>query len=443
MYVSNIKPNKFVGVLVILSSLYSSISTADDQSHLLQMHQLLAQEKFQEAYQLSVNLLEEHGGDPQFDFLAGRAAYNTEHFQEAAFAFERVLFTEPMHIKARLLLAFSYFKVSNYGAAQVELNRFINNPEGLTDSDISKIRSYLVQIEEFEEKSLTNSGFNIAMGFGYDSNVNSGTSVDSIILPILGEIELFSGSQETEDSLTELSLGYGYQKKLSQKSGFGLQASITHLAHQKADELNRTTFNFLANYYDSYGDMRYGITGYIQPMLLDESFYRAAYGVIANGTWQLNDKWAFTLGLGAAIVNNDVTDAQDLNQYSVSSSFTYLGTHPQVIDLTYGNDDAKEADAEHNGKDYFSLTYRYIYPYSNKLKLTFALNAQDAEYDALHPTFLVVREDETLSASVLADYYLDKEWRLTSLLRYSDKDSNLPIFAFDRSELKITAHHNF
>lgn len=430
------------GASLFCTSLYVQAITSPSEQ-LLSLHNLIENKQYSEAYALSKGLLEEYGGEPEFDFYAGRAAYHSNHHQEAVFAFERVMINRPKHLQARLLLAFSYFKVKNYGAAKVELNWFLRRAKQIKDEDLSRIRDYLTQIEEFEQKSIRYSSFEITTGVGYDSNVNSGTDTDQIFFPSLGDFIVITDGVEKEDTILDVSLTYKLREKLSQKSSYTLQANLSQLAHEENSELDRSVMNLTGNYTDSWGSMRYSVTGYIQPMLLDADYYRTAYGLMVDGSWKLSENWMWTLGLNTAIIDNVEQDTQDMHRIGASIRFTYASKHPQIIDIYYTDDDADEIEGEHNGKDYYGLSYSYIFPYSNNLNFSLRLSADNASYDKIHPTFLLVREDETLAAALIANYILDKDWRISSLLRYSNKNSNISIYEFDRAELKLTASRIF
>jgi hypothetical protein len=56
------------------------------------LNELVTQNRYEEAYVRSRQMLGEYEGDPEFDFLYGLAALETNRPSEAVFAFERIMF---------------------------------------------------------------------------------------------------------------------------------------------------------------------------------------------------------------------------------------------------------------------------------------------------------------------------------------------------------------
>lgn len=443
---SNPTEQKLILVLtLLLMFLLQSASHAQEDTssdpQIRQLEQYVQDKNFNAAYALSGTMLEEWGGDPQFDFFAGKAAFGAGHFQEAVFAFERVLVVEPRLLPARVFLAFSYFRVNNYGAAQTELTKLLN--EELPEADALQVREYLDQITKIKESAVKSHDLKVTVGYGYDSNVNSGTTADTIFFPIIGEIELLDSSRETSDEVSELALAYTYQEKLSQKRGYSVAASISDVSHQTENQLDRSIYNFSGSYYDELGNAKVNITGYIQPMTLDDDYYRIAFGTIADATWNLNENWLWMFGVGYTVINNDTNDEQDLRQYSAKTRLSYIGDTLHIFELGYGDDDAKLEAGDQNGKDFWMLNYNFIYPINPQWMLTVTASYQDIEHDGITRSFGILREEESYNAGLSLDYTPSAEWRISTRLNFSDKRSNIDIYNYDRSTAKILATHTF
>lgn len=425
-------------------SLSFSVQAASPSSkELLNLYTLIKDKQYSDAYTLSKELLEEYGGEAEFDFLAGQAAFQTNHFQEAVFAFERVMFNRPQHQKARLLLAFSYFKVNNYGAAKLELNQLLKQADTLSPEEQQKIRDYLKIIEEQERKAIRNTALVVKAGIGYDSNVNSGTDDDHVFLPALNrEIPLVEGAQ-IEDIVADVGISYKLNEKLSQKSAYSLQAHFTNITHDTKSNLDRSYLNLIANYSNYWNSTKYTVTGYIQPMMLDDQYYRTAYGVMLDGSWRLTDNWIWTVGTNAAKINNNKYDVQSLDQIGINTKITYINKHIQMFELAYYDDDAQSSNGEHLGRDYITAAYTYLYPYSRDLNFTFKIYADKSKYDAVHPIYLVTRDDSSVTGMLAASYQLDDQWNLSAQLKHANKNSNIEIYAFVRSEVNISVAYKF
>lgn len=418
--------------------------TPHDAISIQALESLVDSQQYQEAHQLVAMLIDEHGGELRFDYLAGQSAYYTRHFQEAVFAFERVLLNYPNHTRARLLLAFSYFKVNNFGAAQVELKQLVSLDDAqASPEEKAQILTFLEQIARIEQKRVESQNLTLSLGLGYDSNVSSGTEEDAIFFPSIDDFITISNGTEASDSLAELGLSYRYMKKRTQKSHYRINASLRHLHHNTFSEFDRSLLDLSASYGNAWKNMRYTLTGYLQPMQLDDRYYRVAYGVIGELSGSLNSHWQWAFNANVSKINNAQTDNQDMRRLGASSRFTYLTAHPQIFTFSFHNDDADTPEGKHNGKDYYALSYTYLYPASTLLNLTFFANLEKSRFARPHPTFLQTRDDSGFSASVKADYRLDAHWLLSAFIRYSRKNSNLTLYDYDRSEIKTTLSYVF
>lgn len=441
----------FLSRLVIITSVLTcsapviaeSSDTDSNSQALLRFFKQVQNKQFDEAFITSETLIEEHGGDPQFDYLLGQAAYYSQRYQEAVFAFERVMFTQPDHIRARLLLAFSYYKVKNYGAASVELNWLLNHSKSLSESEVAQITRYLQHIKEVEQNALSSNTFSVSVGLGHDTNVNSGTENDSVFLPALGRnLDLVTGTKAA-DNIVDVNLAYRHIKRLSQQSFYSLQASLSHLTHDTESQLDRSYISLVANYSDQWHNTKYNVSGYIQPMTLDGDYYRAAYGIIVDGTWKIADNWFWKLATNIAQIDNKEFVAQSLEQLGLSTTISYQSDLRHALELRYNDDDATENNGEHFGKEVYSAAYTLLYPYSNTTLFSFRISADKADYAAIHPIYLVIREDESVGASITAQRQFDEHWRIAALVRHTNKSSNISIYEYDRSEFKITTTYRF
>lgn len=426
---------------------FSRTLLAQTTEQLTQLRYLVEEKRAEEAFSLSNRMLEEWGGEPEFDFYAGRAAFMAKHFQEAVFAFERVMFNRPKHIQSRLLLAFSYFKVNNYGAAKAELNWFLARPSLVSSQDLTTIKNYLSEIEAAEKRAVRDTHFEMSLGVGHDTNVNSGTETDSIFFPAIGDFITLTDGVERDDWVNDMSLLFRHREKLSQTQSYSLLANFNHVMHQDNNELDRSLLNLTAAYNGSLQDTwiggNYSLSSFFQPMYLDDRFFRMAMGLSLSNTWQIAEKWTWLVGINYSLINNVQQDAQDMRRAGISTRFTWLGTHPQIIDIFFNNDDADKLEGEHNGRDFYGIAYTYLYPASQHLNFMFRVNADTAEYATNHPTFLLVREEDSYGATVTANYQFSPEWQLSSTVRFTDRSSNLSIYEFDRTEVRLGVSHTF
>lgn len=420
---------------VVLGCTLSVSAFAND---LPSLSQLVQQKDYADAYALSQQLIEENIGDAPFDYLLGLSAYHTEHYQEAVFAFERVVMTAPDNLSAKTYLAFSYFQVNNFDAAMIELNKLLTLP--IAAQERQQIDNYIKQIEQIKaaSQSKTNHSYRLEARYAHDSNVNSGSSLDKVFIPVLGEIELFEGSKEISDNYQFVRANYNYLHKLNQNDSLSLALDVSHQQHDEASFLDRTIPSVSAGYTSVKGDTNYQLSSYVQPMQLDGDFYRLAYGLIGAVSFPFNDSWLWQGSVARSEVDNKQSDTLDLRQLNISYKIIHAAKHPHIFELNYGEDTATLDEAKHLSKDNTTARYQYLYNIDDKHQVNFALSYIDSQYKAINPTTGIQRHDKLWSSELGYTYQFSPTWAVNVLARHSDKKSNTALYRYDRTEAILT-----
>ena len=319
--------------LVVLCGTICSYANADEQSSL---SELIAQKDYSAAYLKAQETIEDDIGDPRFDYQLGLALYHTKRYQEAVFAFERVVLTEQNNLSAKTYLAFSYFQVKNFDAATIELNKLLSLP--ISTQQQLEIQNYIDQIAQIKsvKQSKNNHSYKLEARYAHDTNVNSGSSLDKVFIPVLGEIELFEDSKKISDNYQFVRANYQYLHRLNQNESFKVELDLSHQKHNEASFLDRTIPSMSLAYSSQVDDINYQLSSYLQPMELDGEFYRFAYGLIGVVSFSLNDNWQWQGTVARSELDNKQSDTLDLQQLSFSYRVIKTDKHPHVFELNYG-----------------------------------------------------------------------------------------------------------
>lgn len=108
-------------------------------------------------------------GDAKVNFLLGRAAFETQRYEIALAAFERVQLLEPLNTRNDLELGRTQFKLEMYEDAKLSFEKVLKNPN-LPKTVRTNIEIFLTKVNEQLKKSFYT--INTKLGFIYDSNVN-------------------------------------------------------------------------------------------------------------------------------------------------------------------------------------------------------------------------------------------------------------------------------
>lgn len=156
------------------------------------------------AWDMAARMEPENAGDPEFDFWYGLAAKAAGEFNQALFAFERVVLAQPGNARAKIELADSHFRVGN----EAESRRLFEEVLATTPPDPvqQRIRTYLSAMEAVRESRGTRVTGQLSIAAGHDSNVSSATDVVDHDINIAGgvrTIALMPLSLETDAAFAE------------------------------------------------------------------------------------------------------------------------------------------------------------------------------------------------------------------------------------------------
>lgn len=128
--------------------------------------------EYAKAYSEFKKLFFEAMADPKVNFYLGRSAYESGNYNDALAAYERVLISQPEHMKARVELARTYFVMRMYEQAEIEFTTVLLHPipEGVRKT----INEYMKKIEDAREKHMLNAMLTLTAQD--DSNINNGNS---------------------------------------------------------------------------------------------------------------------------------------------------------------------------------------------------------------------------------------------------------------------------
>ncbi len=122
-------------------------------------------------------------GDPAFDYALGIAALDTGRYGEAIIALQRVLALQPANAAARAELARAYALAGDIDTARAQFATVVDDPS-LPDPVRQRFTGFVRQFD----KQMAGSGSDISgfvdARFGHDSNINSATELNSIVIPL-------------------------------------------------------------------------------------------------------------------------------------------------------------------------------------------------------------------------------------------------------------------
>ncbi len=421
-------------------------SVTRTQKIMSQARDLQTAGEIKQAYQLLQTHADENAGLFEYDYLLGQLALDSGKPVEAIFVLERALDQRPDFAPARAELARAYFLIGENKAAK---NEFEKAQQAEMPAASKKLMErYILAIDDRLFGSTSDTSFYLTTGVGYDTNVNTSPSTKLIALPT-GTIELASPEDREKDSAAAILQGGG-RFSHTLKSNMRLYGNADLSLYQLFDEDKFSTqiLDGVLGLHFLHGRNQYKLALIGQVFALDQTTARNLVGI--NGQWlhtvdAVNQLSAF--GQYALIRFPEISNF-DTNQASVGATWLHVfaNEYQPITHVTVylGSEDEQTANVDYIGRDYLGFRAGVRVKTSAKIILSGVVSYQQSEYGGPFPfTGGVIREDDFISVNIIADYEINKNWRISPEISYSENDSVLDFFDYDRSKVLITARLDF
>lgn len=427
-------------ILLLLSlSLGASASTADVIGNLQSLNE---QGRFSDAYRIALQSLDQFEGDPRFDMQYGVSAIDSGHVSEGIFALERVVFLEPGNALAKLELARGYFLLGQFekSRALFVAVRKLNPPPPV----LSKIDLFLTQIKDKTTIPPTKVSSFVELWAGYDSNINSGPGGQS------PGVTLSDSALGRGDQFNQLRLNGSIEHAYSPDHAllFSANAKFRYYHTEAEQDYRDLTFN-VGHLWKGEGE-QYLLNFTVNDYRLNLEDYRTLLGV--NGVWskQLGRKAVVKSFVGLNSLNYDETSWKDATQINAGVNYLRLGEgawNPLYFAGVFmGDETPKTAGVLANGQvDRLFAGGNLgvqLTPFTN-FTFTPSLTYQHSRYQGNDWLYGYKRRDDFLSFNLNAEWVMDQDWTLLLNYGFTDVDSNIAIYEYDRQQVMLGVRYNF
>ncbi len=403
---------------------------------------LIQQGRAGQAYEALRPLLRQRAGDPDYDFALGLAAADSGRPAEAITAFQRVLSVQPDNAQAQAELARAYALAGDADTARSLFDTVVQDPS-LPDPVRQRFNGLIRDMERQISGGRDVSGF-VDIAAGYDSNVNAATDLTQITIPLFaafGPGALAPGARAIEDAFVDLNAGVsavyglsrqtrvfgsvlGNYRQLADNSAFDQMAltGTTGVAHTL---LNRNVVSASAQ---------------AQQIWVGQDEYRTALGVVGQYTHRLAGGQALTVAAEYFNFEHESDPLRDADR--IGFAVGYVG-RSMVASLGGGHSDTDARAADHLSHDYIQASFGIEHQVTPHLAIIGGGGVQRREHDADDPLFLTAREDTQIDASLGLKFKVLGNAYVRPRITYTNNDSNIPLYAFDRLTASVGLRAEF
>ncbi len=411
------------------------------------LNQLVSQGRYEEAYAFAVQNMDAHEGEPEFDFLYGLAAMDSGHATEAVFALERIAYIYPDQQRVKLELARAFYLTNNLPAArQLFTEVLATNP---TANVQANIQAFLTEIDTREQNLRGTLTWYVNSGIGNDSNINSATELGVIPTPI-GDVELSANGQSIDDSYADIGGGVTYAKPFSKTSAMTLSGNYTQHNNFSSSDFDLDVLAADANYAHIVGtDMRLSYGARVQRVDLNSEHFQDSGSLIT--TWQRSpgDGWSQALtGAYTQVRFDDGVNAnasfRDVNQLLFSGVLGKTsGNFFHSVSAYIGDESAVKDLGENNAQQFYGIAFAEQFQFRPAHIPYVRVSLHHSENQASDPIFNIEREDDTFSTSLGWVWRANRNINLTTDITYTENDSNLDLYAYDRVKYQTALRYQF
>jgi hypothetical protein len=414
-----------------------------------QARKLLAGGQAASAYALLATELTKEADNPEFNYVLGLAASDSGRAADAVAAFERVLAVQPGHLQARAELGRAYIALNEPEAARRELNTV--QAQGSVPADVRRtLDRYVSALDTSLSGGGTRVSGQLSLSGGYDSNVNNSTSDPRILIPAfaaLGFATLAPSAVAQEDGFAQaagrLSLVHGLS--VNQRLVIDITGSYRVNGTQSTFDqgLLGATIGFAHVTPD---DGTFTLSGQAQAYFVGGDDYRNAFGALGQWTVTRGD---YDVGLYAQYLNLSFpgNTAQDANRYALGVTMGRAVSLPwqsYAFGSVYGGQEITENAAFDN------LSYTYagarlgleMKP-APRWTITTSVAAETNQYLSNEPLFLKARDTVRTDIDLTVRYLLQERLSLGLNLTYTNANSNIPLYDYNRVATMLTLSHDF
>lgn len=427
---------KLLGAVLFLLVLLLAIQVQADPARNLQ--QLNQEQQFQAAYELGLKQLTEEAGRPAFDMAFGVAALESGHYDQALFAFERVLMYDRNAPLPRLELARTHFMLGNLMAARRHFNQVLEQDPPPPPAVARRIQWFLNAIDQREAgravaASDMSARFHLGARLGYDSNPRNMTHQDVLLFGVL----LLDLPEPEADTFHEVYGGVTFFQQQAENWGWFVGGDLSLRTYHDESEMNATNFNLRGGPIFLGTNWRLVLPLQLGFQVRSDDNRTELISLAAEYTRRIDAEREYTLfGQLSKVDHEPGDDLRDV--HTASTGFIYSLRPSEQLRLyigpVFGNENASET-GPHFGRTWYGLRSGAGYALNEMQRLDFNLSHIRARHKEDDPAFLTRRRDNQISYGVNFSHRTHTDLLLELGLQQSGNYSTVDLYSYNRTQL--------
>lgn len=363
----------------------------------------------------------------QVQFLLGMIALGESDYLRARDVFRRILETRPDLPRVRLELARSLYMLEEDDAAAYHFRLAL--AQAPSPEVAANIERFLTSIESRRVHA-----FSFAMAVAPDTNVNSGTTADSVNLFGFLPADLSRDAQETSGVGLKTSLSAAWLPHLSAdwRGVFRVAALATDYSGDKFDDVG---VNVEAGVKRLWGRAYVSVAATLEQRWVGGAEFFSAPGVVLSGAVR-NGRWISWAALDGAHYDYATETARTGPVASATGGVSHALDSLSSANVQIGYS-REFAEADFRRSAAYSLSIGYAREFANALTVNISPSVSYRRFDERDPLFGVTRMDFRYGATAGV---LNRRWSFRGFspsitYTFTRNESNTSVFDFTRHQL--------
>jgi len=409
-----------------------------------EMQQLVVDQKFQAAYQLGNELLTEEAGNPNFDMLYGIAASRVAKYEQALFAFERVLIFDNTAPVPRFELARIHYQLGNFITARFHFNLVQKNQPTPPLEILSRIQWYLATMDAKEAgkaiaiKSGVVNRFYLGAKIGYDSNPRNVTHLD-VFHPLFG-LDPIDLPAVDSDTFHELSIGANHLQQQTDRWGWFVSGDAGLRGyHDNHKNMDNYSLGLQAGGILLGSNWRLSLPLQVNKQVRDDKNEVLVLAVAANFNQRLTNQSDYSVfGQFADISFKPDTNSRDIKSFTSGIVYSYrfnenLKLHADPI---IGKEKPNMRSSQYLGRDLYGIRSGIGYSFNDRQRLDINFNYLKVKHQADDPSFINERrKDEQISFGAKFSQSYSNNLLFDIGIQQNNNSSTLSLYSYHRTQL--------
>jgi Surface lipoprotein assembly modifier/Tetratricopeptide repeat len=394
--------------------------------------------KFKKALVPLEKAFEEDPGNLSVNWFLGRAAYETKDYETAVMTFERMLVLQPEAQRVRLELGRSYFMLGLHGLAKEEFVKVLDqNPPAAVQQNI---RKFMELIEKANRRHYFSGMLNVSTS--WDSNPLYSPGTDQIET-VLGNVLLDQTVREDNDTFQAATLALQHKYRLGDRGFFLKSSAILYgTMYDEQGDQNVMFANGRTGLAFETEKLSCELAFQYSHLTKDDEEYINIHGVSVSTTRAFTPKVIGSLAF--RFDNKDYEeplDYKDAETRDVSGRLAVLlGKNRFFPNIGYEVEDARHAEESFKNL-HLGLACERDLPWDFVAGASYGFKQMD--YDKKQGIFGVARFDEIHDVAVSLTKKLGKHFEIQVSHAWTEAQSNINLYEFDRRIFTVGATFKF